>query len=463
MRYVDEKAVDLKIAYIGGGSRGWAWGLMSDLANEESLAGTVNLYDIDYEAALDNEIIGNKLLQNEAVKGDWKYKATKTLQQALEGADFVVISILPGTFDEMQSDVHTPEKYGIYQSVGDTVGPGGCIRALRAIPMYVDIASAIKNYCPEAWVINYTNPMTICTRTLYEVFPQIKAFGCCHEVFGTQKMLLKALKDIEKIDCTDREEVKINVLGINHFTWIDNATYKGIDLTAVYRKFADKYYETGYLDPEKDHWMNNSFVGSQKVKFDLFKRYGIIAAAGDRHLAEFMPGKYYLKDPETVSKWGFALTTVKWRKDQLQERLEKSRRLVSGEEEFKLKNTGEDGVKQMKALLGLGELFTNVNLPNIGQVKNIPLGAVVETNALFRKNSLTPVIAGELPSWVNGLVLRHVNDQETIVRAGLTKNKDLAFDAFVNDPLVTCSMEDSKALFKEMLDNTKDYLKGWDL
>ena len=89
----------------------------------------------------------------------------------------------------MESDVHLPERLGIYQSVGDTAGPGGMVRALRTIPMFVEIAGAIKEYAPKAWVINYTNPMSLCVKTLYHVFPEIKAFGCCHEVFGTQKVL----------------------------------------------------------------------------------------------------------------------------------------------------------------------------------------------------------------------------------------------------------------------------------
>ena len=100
-----------------------------------------------------------------------------------------MISIMPGTFDEMESDVHAPEKFGIYQSVGDTTGPGAVMRALRTIPMFEEFAAAIREYCPQAWVINYTNPMTVCVKTLYRVFPKIKAFGCCHEVFGTQKLL----------------------------------------------------------------------------------------------------------------------------------------------------------------------------------------------------------------------------------------------------------------------------------
>src|SRR3954468_5192769 len=156
---------NVQIAYIGGGSRGWAWGLMSDLASEQSISGTVKLYDLNYEAAQQNAIIGNRLLDREDVVGHWEYEAVKTLKEALNGADFVIISILPGTFLEMKSDVHTPEQYGIYQSVGDTVGPGGMIRALRTIPLFVEIANHIKEHAPDAWVINYTNPMSLCTRT----------------------------------------------------------------------------------------------------------------------------------------------------------------------------------------------------------------------------------------------------------------------------------------------------------
>ena len=139
------KATDVKIAYIGGGSRGWAWGLMSDLAAQEELSGTVYLYDIDYEAATCNETIGNSIKGKDYARSTWDYKAVKSIEEALTTADFVIISILPGTFDEMESDVHAPEKYGIYQSVGDSVGPGGQFRAHRTIPMYVEIAENLKN------------------------------------------------------------------------------------------------------------------------------------------------------------------------------------------------------------------------------------------------------------------------------------------------------------------------------
>ena len=462
MEHKGNRVDGVKIAYIGGGSRGWAWGLMSDLAVEEQMGGTISLYDIDYSAAYNNEIIGNRLSGREDIKGKWKYRAVEILEEALKGADFVVISILPGTFDEMESDVHLPEKYGIYQAVGDTVGPGGIVRALRTIPMYAHIAESIKKYAPEAWVINYTNPMTLCTRTLYEVFPDIRAFGCCHEVFGTQQLLADMLKEMKGIEDVNRREIMVNVLGINHFTWLDKATYQGMDLMPLYGEFADRYYEEGYIVNNEEHWLNSFFGSADRVKFDLFKRYGIIAAAGDRHLAEFCP-PWYLKDPETVKFWKFGLTPVSWRKEYRTILMEKGRRLAGGEEEFELKNTGEQGILQMKALLGLGDLITNVNLPNRGQIKGMPLGAVVETNALFVRDNIITVIAGELPSDVQNLVSRHVINQETTLKAALTEDKELAFRAFANDPLMTISIQDARKLFIEMLRNTREYLPGWNL
>ena len=227
----------------------------------------------------------------------------------------------------MESDVHTPEKYGIYQSVGDTSGPGGIVRAMRTVPMFEEIAENIKNYCPDAWVINYTNPMTLCVKTLYRVFPEIKAFGCCHEVFRTQRVLLTALEEICGIQAVDRSEIEVNPISVNHFTWLTQVRYKNMDLFPVYEQFAEKYAETGYTKNLESNWLNNHFACSQRVKLDLFRRYGYIAAAGDRHLAEFCPGKWYLKDEETAHSWGFGLTPVSWRKADLQKRLEDARKL----------------------------------------------------------------------------------------------------------------------------------------
>lgn len=463
MKYSNGKVSDLNIAYIGGGSRGWAWTFMTDLAMEPSMSGTIRLYDIDREAAEKNKVIGNALTAREDSKGEWNYEVYDSLESVLTGVDFIVISILPGTFDEMQSDVHLPERHGIYQSVGDTAGPGGLVRALRTLPMYVTIAEAIKKYSPKAWVINYTNPMSLCVKVLYHVFPEIKAFGCCHEVFGTQKVLKAAVEEVCGVENVERSDIHVNVLGINHFTWFDKASYKGYDLFPVYEEFI-KRHPDGYNDPDRN-WANSTFNCAHLVKFDLFKRFGAIAAAGDRHLAEFMPGDSYLKDPETVKSWKFGLTTVDWRKENLKERLEKSDKLYKGEEQVELKPTGEEGILLIKALCGLTRVVSNVNIPNTyGQIPNLPATAVVETNAVFSKDAIAPVFAGALPENILPLVKVHTDDHELILKAALECDKEAAFIAFMNDPLVKGRItdEEGRALLDDMIRNTLAYLpEGW--
>ncbi len=458
MNNIKNKEKNIKLAYIGGGSRGWAWRLMSDLADAEEIGGDVYLYDIDFDAAYKNEIIGNKFNLAEGAKTVWNYKAVKTIGEALTDADFVIISIMPGTFDEMYSDVHTPEKYGIYQSVGDSVGPGGIIRSLRTIPMMEEIAKAVEKYCPDAWVINYTNPMSVCVKTLYEAFPKIKAFGCCHEVFGTQEFLLKAVKDVLGIEDTKRNDMQVNVVGVNHFTWFTKAVYKNVDIFPIYREFCEKFGETGYFEKTDNNWANKDFPTSDKVKMNLFKKYGYIAAAGDRHLAEFFDGNWFLKDPETVKEWKFRLTTVDWRKQDLKERLERCEKLISGEEEIKIELSGEEGVNQIKALMGLGKLVTNCNIPNQGQIPNLPLGTIVETNCAFSADSLQPLIAGNVPDEIYPLVSRVCGLQNQTVEAGMERNLEKAFRVFENDPLVTIPPAEARKLFDEMIENTKEYL-----
>ena len=446
---------NLKIAYIGGGSRGWARTLMNDLACDGDLAGKVYLYDIDFQAAKGNEKIGNALSARDDVAGKWEYVAVKTLEEALTGSDFVMLSVLPGTFDEMESDVHQPEEYGIYQSVGDTVGPGGIVRAMRTVPIYAGFAEAIKKYCPDAWVINFTNPMTMCVRTLYKVFPEIKAFGCCHEVFATERMFANFCQDKYGIKL-NRDDIRLNVLGINHFTWVDKAYYKTEDLFPLLDEFIANH-PNGTKCPDLN-WANKAFKCTNQVKFDLYKRFGILAAAGDRHLAEFCPGDWYLKDPETVDKFGFNLTTVQWRKEDLAKKIEATNELIEGKKEFELVRSGEESVKQIKSILGFHDFVTNVNLPYIGQMPDLPLGAVVETNAYFSSSSVRPVFAGSLPEGAHKLVSEIVDEQEKVVDFALKGDYESIFEVFKNDHNVNLPEDKARELFNKMLINTKKYL-----
>ncbi|MGN1422937.1 MAG: alpha-glucosidase/alpha-galactosidase [Oscillospiraceae bacterium] len=455
---------NIKIAYIGGGSKAWARVFMTDLALSDGLGGEIALYDIDLPAAELNRRIGEVINRSPAAVSKWEYRVYEDISQALNGADFVACSILPGTFDEMEVDVHLPEEYGIYQSVGDTVGPGGVLRAMRTVPIYEGFARAIKENCPDAWVINLTNPMTACTKTLYDVFPEIKAFGCCHEVFHAQEFLCCAAEEVLGVPRPSRQEMIIDACGINHFTWITSADYNGQDMLKVLPEFIDRYYETGYCEQlghkPDDFRGDNPFLYGNKVKMDLFRRFGVLAAAGDRHLVEFMNNSWYIGDKAAADKWLYHLTTVGYRKQDRLNKIAQSKRIANGGEAIEVRKSDEEVVELMKALLGIiPPKVSNANVPNVGQMPDMPLGSIVETNCVFSRGGVKPITAKRLPDSVNALVLRNALNIENTY-SGI-KHRDLAeiFEAFANQPLCSgLSLDKARELFRRMVRATSGCL-----
>ncbi|MDR1107505.1 MAG: alpha-glucosidase/alpha-galactosidase, partial [Spirochaetaceae bacterium] len=248
----------------------------------------------------------------------------------------------------------------------------------------------------------------------------------------------------------------------NHFTWIDRASWKNLDLFPLFETFAAEFAEKGFAEGGDGGWFNSFFSSGEKVKMDLFRRYGIIAAAGDRHLAEFCPPGWYLKTPEMAKSWQFSLTPVSWRVEHREELKKKSEAYRTGTETIVPENSGEEGIRQMKALLGLETFVTNVNLPNQGQMPGFPQGAVVETNAVFCRDRVMPVITGGLPNPLASLVLQHVYNQEGIVRAAVDRDLEAAFKVFLNDPQVrTLSRDKAGELFKEMTGKTLSASAGY--
>ena len=449
----------IKIAYIGGGSRVWARTFMQDLAHEGSICGTVVLYDIDKQAAEDNAVIGNKISANPKALSKWVYKVASNIEEALAGADFVILSILPQTLKEMKAEVHIPEEIGIYQSVGDTAGFGGYMRAMRTAPIYIGFAEQIKKFAPDAWVINYTNPMTLCTRILYEYFPEIKLFGCCHEVFGTQMMLAEMYSKITGNPVPKRQEIKTEVAGINHFTWITKATYNGEDLFPIFEKISENYSQEGFYQDEDSAYPKGPGYCGNIIKFELYDRYKALPAAGDRHLAEFLNGKWYLSSPEAVEKKHFSLTSVDWRIEELQKKIDTTKRIAKGEEECPFESSHEEGVRQIKAILGLGDLVSNVNLPNSGQMKGYPLGAIVETNAIFSKDSVKPLNAMPLPVEVDAMIIKHVYHHEAFIKALRNRDIDLVKAIIADDPQCGgVSFEDVSRVFDKIYEYNKESL-----
>ncbi len=448
-------SIPLKIAYIGGGSKMWARIFMNDLALDDAMQGEISLYDIDTEAAKRNQMLGELMNHHPLTQSHWTYTIASTLEECLAKATFVVLSILPGTFEEMKSDVHEPESVGIYQTVGDTVGPGGVIRAMRTVPLYEVFANKIKDNCPNAWVINLTNPMSICVKTLYDVFPQIKAFGCCHEVF---QLGLK--------NRPNRKQIQIDVGGINHFTWITQAHYVDpqghvLDIFPMIPAFMDLHFEEGiYHGKDKEQFKYDTYAYGNKVKMDLYQRYGVLAAAGDRHLVEFVNNKWYLENLDVMKKWAISITPVHDRIIDMNKKIQKTLNILSGKEPLGLNKSNEEAIDMMRALIGLGDLKTNVNYPNHGQMKDFPHESIVETNCVFSKDRVTPIPSKALGTSVNNLCLRNLLNIEGLYEGIKKRDFHKIFASFINQPLCSSlSPKEGLMLFKRMIINTKKCLE----
>ncbi|NUB93632.1 glycoside hydrolase family 4 [Haloterrigena sp. SYSU A121-1] len=461
-RVPSQSRSSVKIGYVGGGSHGWAHTLINDLLQCDDLAGTVSLYDVDYDAAERNARLANGLADRPDANGAWTFEARRDVDDALADADYVICSIQDPVEETFVHDIDVPQEYGIYQTVADTVGPGGVLRSLRAIPQYREIAATVREQCPDACVINYTNPMTVCTRTLYEEYPDINAIGLCHEVFETQRLLADiAERYVDEAEAVAADEIEVNVKGINHFTWVDEAYWNGRDVFRYLDRELEARkpipgFEPGELDDES-YWTNH-----HQIAFDLYDRFGLLGAAGDRHLAEFVPWYLDIDEPEEIQRWGIRLTPSSARTGD-DEGPAKMERYLSGDEEFEFTESGEEVVDIVRALEGLEPIKTHVNHPNRGQTPDLPTGAVVETNAVITGGGVAPITAGELPRGVRSMVSTAVHNQETLIEAGFAGDLDLAFQAFLNDPLVTVQRDAARDLFADLVDLERDYLHDYDL
>ncbi len=441
---------EITLAYIGGGSLNWAQVLMADMVHDRSLAGEIRLFDLNLEAAQRNAAIGNRLSQAHGLS--IRYTASETIASALKGVDFVIVSILPGSFDDMAKDIELPEAEGILQSVGDTVGPGGLVRAMRAIPAMAEIAEAIRTYAPKAFVCNLTNPMSVLTGALYAAFPDIRAWGECHEVTKLRHIIAWLANRAEGSIRYGFRDVQVNVLGINHFTWVDRAFVGGRDWLPDYLSFAAENREKGWravpLDPADE--FQRYFEDINRVKFDLASRFGIAAAAGDRHLAEFLPSSWYLS---RSAEWGFGLTPVDWRRRDQAKRREDARAAEAANGVPSLRAVSEEAlVGQIRALTRGETLIVNANMPNTGQMEGLAPGTVVETNVLFSGHGVRPVHAGRLPAAVEALVKPHAERQNAVLKAVLAGDGVTLEGLFLSDPLVTPLGQDRAAkLFRTMV------------
>lgn len=463
------------------------------------MTGVIRLFDIRKEAARQNQRYFQKLVSDNPGMGQsaWEVLVSDTLEEALRGADLVMISILPGSLRHMKIDVHLPERYGIYQSVGDTIGPGGFSRALRAIPLFRDFAKAIQAYCPDAWVVNYTNPMSMLVNTLVQSFPDIKVFGYCHEVFDSQRLYASILEQYFALDEAgkeaflrgdldlvkqkmkvmgkpfgkngrwkgiDRHDVRIRVFGINHFTFIDEIIYQDKDVKEIVESWIrlfrihNRHRLHAWLPPL---WL--AFRNWNNVKFELYERFGVFGAAGDRHLAEFLPETYLPLGQKRIHRFGFFLTPVWVRVIYDKIRTRQLKKDMSMRHKIALKRSDEDGVTQLIPLIGGPSIVTNVNRINRGQMIDLPIGTAVETNALLSFDSIhESKVETAIPKELKERLLLHATHQFDFVKHYLARNKAGLIDVFLSDPSVSrLGDQNGRKLFQKMLSANADALEDW--
>jgi alpha-galactosidase len=434
---------ETRICFVGGGSYNWMPKLLGDLALTPDLHGSVVLHDLNPAALDDIQRYGRKVFEHTGAR--FTLETTTDLERGLDGAEFVVVTITTGGLPTMAIDLDIPEKYGIYQSVGDTVGPGGLSRALRNVPVMVDIARAMERRCPDAWMLNLTNPLTVLTRVV-TMTTSIKAMGLCHELFGVRGGLIRMLGG-------SPAEFEMRVAGVNHLIWLLDMTIRGQDGLQMVRDFVS----AGRALPiraAQGEW-NEPFVDRWKLKLTLFDLYDALPAAGDRHLAEFFP--YFLTDAtHQGADYGVQLTRIAHREQQFATHRAEVQSAIAGDLP-EVTRSPEATADIVSAVANGRSTRTIVNLPNTGQIDNLPRGAVVETLAEITSAGAQPLTVGPLPHGVLSTLEPHVVNQEMIVRAALEGDRRLALQAMANDPLVH-DLRTAQAILDELLVAHEAYL-----
>ena len=422
---VDMKNGKKVFTLIGAGSTVFTPGLLSDLT-KSSLSDNyeVHLYDINNESAEVMAQVGRRI----AASGNSQMtvEAFSTQREALEGADFVTTTIAVGNAGGWKADLEIPRKYGIQQTVGDSVGPGGVLRALRHVPTLTGIAEDIADIAPNAWFINYSNPLTANVRGINK-YTGVKAVGLCHGTMHTRSKLLQDLKIKD-------ENIKSVFAGINHLCWLLEISRDGVDL------YPELIAAVNAQAGDRNTTANRDEGVHSPVSADLYRTFGLYPAPGDRHVAEFF-ASYLTQREGGELHWGLqggldmteeyiGEKSTLW--DQLRGQADGSIPVHVGDnqEAERLVNIAE------AIITGKSHLEMAVNMPNMGKIPNLPPEAVVEVPAMVGGDGIVGVYVGNLPAGIATVLTHRAHQQEITVDAAIKQNRELAIQALYLDPLV---------------------------
>lgn len=449
-----------RIVIIGGGSYQWVPKLLIDVANTPSLHDAeIVLEDVNPEPLP----LMSSWVERIAERRGIGLSVTSTTDQrrALEGADYVVVSISTGGFTSMRHDLEIPDRYGIRQSVGDSVGPGGITRALRNVPVLVGIARDMEGVCPDAWLLNLTNPMTALCRAITRETP-IKTIGLCHELTMT-RFTLSMLLD------ADFRSLDLQITGVNHLPVISSFEIDGRDGFEALRELVadpkraaeplafDLPDDFGVPTGPGGQWTRGDLLAHNQLKLELFDRFGVLPAAGDRHLAEFFPG-FLTEQSGWGERWGVNITTIEDREKSQAGHIADLEELIAAPE-VSMMPSGELVAPLIDSMLRDRPRDFPLNIPNAGQCPDLPESVVVESVCTADGNGVRGRDRAVCPPGLAEHLRRVSASQELTVEAALTGSRETVFEAMLADPLASrIDWDQLQAMTDELLDATAAWL-----
>jgi alpha-galactosidase len=450
-----------KVTIVGGGSTHWTPMLLVDFANTPSLTDAeVVLFDVDADALPPVLKVAEHIAERRGIA--LSARGTTDIDEALSGAEFVIAAFSVGGFASMQHDIEIPYRYGIRQTVGDSVGPGGICRSLRSIPVLLEIARAMERLCPEATLLNVTNPLTaLCRAATRE--STITTVGLCAEVVGL-KFLLSLLFD------ADFWAVDPVIAGVNHlplatslkigdrdgFDMLEEALDGAIDLQGPLWMDPPSAMHWRKSDPGKG-WTKADVLANNKVKFEIFKRFGALPASSDTHVVEFFP-VFVTAASDFGRDWGVHHYGVHGhRSDKADDEREMGDLLAA--ERVPKSPSGEFVATLLDGLVTGKEHLLPGNIPNKGQVTNLPDDVVVECMVIADAKGIRPRDGATVPPYLAEHVRRVVSSQELTVDAAISGDKTKVIEAMLADPTVgTLPYEHVIAMTDELLRATAAWL-----
>ena len=437
-----------KITIIGGGSYTWGPTFLRDIfATPELKGSTIVLEDIVQDRLGLVYTLGKKMIDDFHL--DFQLEKTLSLDEALQGADFVILTITTGRLASMRPDLEIPAKYGIKQSVGDTTGPGGLSRALRNIPVVAEIGRKVMAICPNALFLNYTNPMTVLTRVL--AMQGVKVVGLCHEWIGVREHLAEIFD-------TKPENITARIAGTNHLIWVTDLYVDGKRVWDELPDITEKIL-SGELKLDEDD--TSVFADHARVKSTLFQLYDALPAAGDRHIAEFFP-HFINESTRWGADYGIKLTSIEDRQgmEVFSKMLIDS--MIFGETDLKpfMADVSTEAANKIIRAITCNEKYIGImNLPNAGQVGNLPNKAVVETYGVIDSTGAHAIPYGDVPAGIQNILEHHIRQQEMTIEASLTASREITLQVLLNDPLSSrLTVSQARQMMEELLDANRQYL-----